>query len=137
MTRSVQIVRLLAAVTIAFASCSFVALYDGFAYIRYPYDHPNADGRYEPAGQTLGGFVIQSRPSAGEFVTAQRTHAYVVPLIGLLLGTTIIWRWPKFHVLIELVVASLWILACLWAGLVVIVWQIQNIPVFHGMRWHY
>jgi hypothetical protein len=137
MTRSVQVVRLLAAVVIALASCSFVVSYDKLAYIRYPFDHPNADGHYEPPGQTLGGFVLESRPSGAEFVTAHRTHAYVVPLIGLLLGIPIIWRWPKLPVLVELVVASLWIFAFLWAGLVLIVWQMQNIPIFHGMRWHY
>jgi hypothetical protein len=93
----------------------------------------DADG----PGQAFGGFVIESRPNAGEFVTAHRTHAYVVPLTGLLLGIIIIWRWPKLHVLIELVVASLWVLAFLWAGFVLIVWQVQNIPIFHGMRWHY
>jgi hypothetical protein len=60
-----------------------------------------------------------------------------VPVIGLLLGITIIWRWPKLDVLMELVVACLWVLAFLWAGFVLIVWQMQNIPIFHGMRWHY
>jgi hypothetical protein len=39
--------------------------------------------------------------------------------------------------LIELVVASLWVLGFLWAGFVLVVWQLQNIPIFHGSRWHY
>lgn len=78
-----------------------------------------------------------NRPPLSEIITAHRTHAYFVPFIGLLLGGIIIWRWPTFHVLIELVIAVLWILAFLWAALVLIVWQIQNIPLFHGMRWHY
>lgn len=137
MTRSVQLIRLLAAVVIACAACSFVAYYDGLAYVRYHFDHPNADGHRESPDDAFGRFVIASRPNAGVFVTAHRTHAYVVPLTGLLLGIIIIWRWPKLHVLIELVVASLWVLAFLWAGVVLIVWQMQNIPLFHSMRWHY
>jgi len=136
-TRSVQLVRLLAAVAIGLASCSFVGLYDGLAYVRYPFDHPNSDGHRERPDQAFGKFVLESRPSGSEFVTAHCTHAYVVPVIGLLLGITIIWRWPKLDVLMELVVACLWVLAFLWAGFVLIVWQMQNIPIFHGMRWHY
>ena len=137
MTRSVQLIRLLAAVVIAFAACSFVAWYDGLAYIRYPFDHPNADGHRESADAFSGFILDESRPSGGEFVTAHRTHAYAVPLAGLILGSIIIWRWPTLHVLFELVVAALWVLAFLWAGFVLIVWQMQNIPIFHGMRWHY
>ena len=137
MTRSVQLVRLLAAVVIACAACWFVVYYDGFAYARYPFDHPNADAHREPPDDAFGKFVITSRSNGGEFITAHCTHAYVVPLAGLLLGIIIIWRWPQLHVLIELVVASLWVLAFLWVGLVLIVWQMQNIPLFHSMRFHY
>ncbi len=137
MTRSVQLVRLLAAVVIACAACLFVVSYDNFAYIRYSFDHPDADGHREPPDNAFSKLVLESRSNACVFITAHRTHAYAVPLAGLLLGIIIIWRWPQLHVLLELVVASLWILAFLWAGVVLISWQIQNIPIFHGMRWHY
>lgn len=137
MTRSVQLVRLSAAVVTALAACWFVTLYDRAAYTRYPFDHPDADGHREPPGEAFGEFVIASRVQAGEFITAHRAHAYVVPLAGLLLGITVVWRWPDRQMLIELIVAILWVLAFLWAGAVLIVWQLQNTPVFHGMRWHY
>ena len=137
MTRGVQLIRLLAAVVIAFAACEFVRIYDSASYTRYPFDHPNADGHTETPGEAFGKFILESRPYVGEFVTAHRAHAFVVPFAGLLLGITIIWRWPKREVLVELVVASLRVLAILWAGLILIIWQIQNIPIFHGMRWHY
>ena len=91
----------------------------------------------ERPGEAFGTFVLASRMSGGEFVTAHRAHAFVIPIAGLLLGITIIWRWPKLDVLVELVVAVLWVLAFLWAGFVLIIWQVQNIPMFHGMRWHY
>jgi hypothetical protein len=136
-TRGVQLIRLLAAVVIALAACSFVAIYDQASYTRYPFDHPSADGHMERPGEAFGTFVLASRMSGGEFVTAHRAHAFVIPIAGLLLGITIIWRWPKLDVLVELVVAVLWVLAFLWAGFVLIIWQVQNIPMFHGMRWHY
>lgn len=122
-TRSVELVRLLAAVMIALASCLFVAAYNDLAENRFPFDHP---------GQTL-----QARPDLGEFVTVHRHHAYAIPVAGLLLGSVIIWRWPKSKVLIELVVQTLWLLAFMWAGSVLLLWQIQNIPVFSAMHWHY
>jgi hypothetical protein len=122
-TRSVEVVRLLAAVVIALASCIFVAAYNGYAETRFPFDHP---------GETL-----TARPVIGEFVAVHGKHAYVVPVAGLLLGTLVIWRWPTSHVLIELVVLVLWILAFIWAGVVLIVWQVQNIPIFTHMQFHY
>ena len=122
-TRSVELVRLLAAVLIGLAACSFVASYNDLAEIRFGFDHP---------GQTL-----TARPAIGEFVTAHEQHAYALPVVGLLLGSLIIWRWPKAKVLIELVVQTLWLLAFIWAGLVLLLWQVQNIPVFKAMQWHY
>jgi hypothetical protein len=137
MVRSVQITRLLAAVAIAASACLFVKLYDGLAYVRYPFDHPEADGYRVPPEDAFGRFEIVNRPYAAKFVTAHRTHAFMVPLVGLLLGVIVIWRWPDRPVLIELVVASLWVLAFLWAWFVLVVWQLQNMPIFHGSRWHY
>jgi hypothetical protein len=137
MTRAVQLVRLLAGVVIACGACWFVVYYDSLAYIRYLFDHPNAEGHREPPDDASGRFVIVNRPPVAKFVTAHRAHAYVVPFVGLLLGILIILRWPKLYVLTELVAASLWILAFLWAGLVLIVWQVQNTPIIHGMRLHY
>ena len=122
-TRSVELVRLLAAVMIGLASCLFVAAYNNLAETRFPFDHP---------GQTL-----RARPDLGVFVTVHRHHAYVIPVAGLLLGSVIIWRWPKSKVLIELVIQTLWLLAFTWAGIVLLLWQIQNIPIFSAMRWHY
>jgi hypothetical protein len=122
-TRSVEVVRLLAAVVIGLASCFFVAAYDGMAEIRFRHDHP---------GQEL-----RARSVSGEFVTAHRQHAYAIPVVGFLLGCLIIRRRPKSKVWIELVVQTLWILAFMWACFVLIIWQVQNIPIFSGGRWHY
>ena len=81
MTHSVQLIRLLAAVVIACAACSFVACYDSLAYIRYPFDHPNADGHREPPGQAFGGFVWAAVCPLG---IALRATAMRPPLVGAL-----------------------------------------------------
>ena len=101
-TRSVELVRLLAAVMIGLASCLFVAAYNNLAENRFTFDHP---------GQTL-----QARTNLGVFVTVHQHHAYAIPVSGLLLGSVIIWRRPKSKVLIELVVQTLWLLAFMWAA---------------------
>jgi hypothetical protein len=122
MPRSVQVVRLLAAVAIAHAACWFAVFYDGVSRIRFQFDHPRD-------------MVIGSR--FGEFVAVHGTHAHAVPLLTLLVGILIIWRWPKSQALMEALVSSLWILSLVWAGLILINWQVQNIPTFSGMRLHY
>jgi uncharacterized membrane protein len=70
-------------------------------------------------------------------MTEHRKHAYAAPIVGLLLGSLIIWRWPDRPALLEVVVSALWILSLVWVGCALLLWQMQNIPVFHGMRWHY
>ena len=133
MTRSIQLVRLLASVTVALGACLFVVLYDQFSYIRYPFDHPDAEGHLAAPHQ----FILANRPPGSEFLTAHRAHAYVVPIVGLLIGILVIWRWSQFPALAELVVSAMWVLAFLWAGFAIVMWQVQNVPLFHGMRFHW
>jgi hypothetical protein len=118
---------------IALAACWFVTLYDQLSHIRYPFDHPDAEGYRTSTNE----FIMDNQSQAGRFITAHRTHAYTVPIAGLLAGIVILWRWPKLHVLIELDVIAMWLLGLFWAGCTLIVWQMQNIPIFHGMRFHY
>ncbi len=124
MTRSVQLIRLLTSVLIAFAACTFVVRYDRISAERYIYDHPRADGHWEG-----GEFVIGSN-SIGvcELIRAHRAHAYAAPLAGLVLGILFIWRWPQFPALAELIGSAMLVLAIVWAGFVLLSWQFQNIP---------
>lgn len=133
MTRSVQLIRLLASVSIAFGACWFVTRYDQFSKIRYLFDHPDAEGRRTSPND----FTMDNHSVAGRFITAHRTHAYAVPIAGLLAGVAIIWRWPKLHALIELDVCAMWVLGLFWAAYTLLVWQMQNIPLFTGMRFRY
>jgi hypothetical protein len=133
MSRSVQFIRLVASALIAFAACFFVVAYDRTTTIRYPFDHPHADGYWTESGN----FVMSGRIGGLEFVSEYCKYAYVVPLIGLTLGALVISRSPNRHALTELIVSGMWVLSLIWVGFVVIMWQCQNIPVFHGMQWHY
>jgi hypothetical protein len=133
MTRSVQLIRLLTSVTIATASCWFVAAYDEFSRIRYTFDHRDFDGYRTESGEV----VLSSQASGGAFIATHRNHAYAVPLVGLLFGFVVLWRWQTRHALIELIISAMWVLGLVWAGFALVMWQMQNIPLFHGMRWHY
>lgn len=132
MTRIVQLIRLLASVVILLAACTFVVLYDRVATMRYPYDHPNTVGHWKG-----GEFVLENRAHVCEFITAHRTHAYAAPLAGLLLGIVFIWRWPQFPALVELVISAMLVLALVWAGLVLVTWQLQNIPQIAHLQLYY
>jgi hypothetical protein len=122
MTRHAEIIRLLTAVMIGLMACLFVMRYDDLSHVRFRFDHPEED---------------MTPTHLSEFVKAHSRHAFAVPVVGLLLGSLVLWRWPNSHALVELILSLLWILAFLWVGLVLILWQVQNIPLFSGMRFHY
>ena len=73
MTRNVQVIKLLAAVSIAIAACLFVATYDDLSHTRFRFDHP--------------GDTLTARPPAAEFVTGHRIHAFAVPLESVAAGS--------------------------------------------------
>ena len=133
MTRSDQIIRLLASVVIAIAACTFVAVYDSMSTVRYQFDHPNADGHWTEQRE----FVLDHLLSGAEFTTTRHAYAYAIPVAGLLIGALFMWRWQQFPALIEVVIAAMWIFAAVWAAYVLLAWEAQNIPMYHGNRWHY
>lgn len=122
MTRTVQSIRLLAAVAVTIAACWFVQTYDGASRVRFQFDHPR---------ETLVGTPL------GRFIVDYGAYAYALPLAALPIGGLAIWRRPYSGALIEAIVSILWVLAFVWAGLVLVIWQFQNIPVFYGGQLHY
>ena len=80
---------------------------------------------------------MQNRMNGVALIATHRIHAFAVPIVGLLLGILIIWRWPKRQVPTEVLVSVMWVLSLVWVGFVLLMWQTQNIPIFHGMRGHY
>ncbi len=122
MTRSVQLTRLLTSVVISLATCWFVVAYHNASRIRLKFDHPDAQA---------GGSDFSM------FVTTNGAYAYVVPVVAFFVGILVIWRWPNSHVLIETIISILWVLAFVWVALILLVWQMNNVPIFHGMRANY
>jgi hypothetical protein len=120
--RSVQLVRLYAAVGVAVAACWFVVRYDFFARAQFEFDHP---------GERLTEMRIT------EFIAAHAVNAYAVPIAAFVVGVLILYFRPNSPVLLELLMSSLWVLAFAWVLCIILVWQMQNVPIFSGMRWHY
>ncbi len=117
-SRNKQLVRLLAAVV----ACWFVVRYDYLARARFGFDHP-------------GERLTEARIT--EFIALYAAHAYAVPVAALVVGVLILYFRPNSPVLIELIVSSLWVLAFTWVVVVVLVWQMQNVPMITGGKWHY
>ena len=122
MNRRVQIVRLMASVVVSLAACRFVVFYSGFSHIRFQFDHPDAGITWIPLTA---------------FVTEHGGVMYAVPIGALFVGLLLIWRRPNWSATFEVPVSTIWVLSLIWAGLSLIAWQMQNIPVFSGMRLHY
>jgi hypothetical protein len=119
---TVEFVRLLGAVIIGLMACWFVVVYDRTAYLRYQFDHSVSKPRMSNLCQ---------------FETDYNRCAFAVPVIGLALGCVFAWVWPRSKVMLEVVIQLLWLLALAWAALVLLIWEVQNIPVFSAMRWQY
>ena len=122
MTRGVQIVRLLAAVVISLAACTFAIAYNHVSADRYTFDHPGA-------GRKMTDF--------NDFVSTRGHLACIVPCVAFVVGIVAILRWPKLPVIIELIVSALWISAFIWVGLNLIFWQLENIPLIMHMQTFY
>jgi hypothetical protein len=122
MTRAILIVRLLAAVVVSLASCKLVNVYAQISYIRLKFDHA-AD--------------VDWLTPINAFVLCNGGYVYAFPCALLLVGMAIIWRSRKANVWGDLVCSMLWIFAFVWFGFTILAWQVQNVPIFHGMRAHY
>jgi hypothetical protein len=121
-SRNVQLVRLIAAVTVAIIACWFVVRYDFYSRTRFEFDHP---------GQRLTEMRIT------KLIASHGDHAYAVPIAALVVGVLVLYLRPNSPVFIELLVSSLWVFAFAWVGYIILIWQDQNIPMFSGMKWHY
>ena len=115
-----QFVRLLAAIVVSGIAGLFVLEYSRFSRLRFEYEHP-------------GGHLIH----ATEFLASSAWIGFVVPLIALLLGTGALRLSKGSAVLFEVVMAFTWALSFFWICFGILSWQIQNVPVFSHMEWHF
>ena len=116
----VYLVRLATAVMVSAATCFFVSAYSRMAHFRFLSDHPE------------GSFI-----NATEFLTQKGWLGYTLPAVAFLIGCWALRRVGRSPVLIEVVIASTWFLSLVWVGYCLLMWEVQNCPVFSHMRFHY
>jgi len=115
-----NLVRLLGAVAVSVAVCFFVSVYSSMAHFRFLCDHPEG-----------------SFSQITEFLTRRGWVAYIVPALALLLGCWALRRAGHSPVWFEVVIAGTWFLSLAWFGYCLLMWEIQNCPVFSHMQFHY
>jgi hypothetical protein len=115
-----HLVRLLAAVAVSAAGCFFVTAYSSLSHFRFRYEHPEG-----------------SFSRATEFLSQMGWVGYAVPAIALLAGILALRRVEVSDVLIEIIIASTWLLSLVWFGSCLLFWEAQNIPVFSHMQFHF
>ena len=115
----VQLTRLLSAVVLSVAACFFVVTYTRFSHFRFRFEHPGA--------QLMKGCV---------FIVHYSVVAYVIPIIALLAGIVAL-RARNSIVIFEVILAVTWVLSLGWAGLCLLLWQSQNVPMFSHMELHF
>ena len=120
MNTKVNLVRLLAAVAVSIAACSFVSTYSRMAHFRFLSEHPEG-----------------SFSRATEFLTQTGWVGYMVPAAALLFGLLALWRASASPVLVELVIAGTWFLSLVWFGSCLLFWEVQNCPIFSHGQFHF
>jgi hypothetical protein len=115
-----NLVRLLAAVLGAAASAWFVVLYTRFSRFRFEFEHQG--------GQLT---AINTEMSAyGDWL-------FALPSLAFALGLWLLITQPAAATAFEVVLAATWLLAFTLALFCVLSWQVQNVPTFSHMEWHF
>jgi hypothetical protein len=115
-----NLVRLIAVVTALVASAWFVVVYTRFADFLFRFEHEG--GRLSRITEILVGY--------GSWL-------YVLAPLFLFLGLFLLLRRPQAVTTLEVVLSLGWLLALGASGLCILAWQVQNVPVFSRMEWHW
>jgi len=102
------------------ASAWFVVTYTRRSHLRFKFEHE---------GGMLIGFNEVLVPYCG--------WLYLLPVVALPIGLWLIWRRPQATATLEVLLSASWLLALGLAGFCVLIWQVQNVPTFSHMEWHY
>lgn len=116
----VNLVRLIAAVVALIASVWFVGAYTRFSHFRFKFEHE-------------GGQLI----AINEILVPYAGWLYVLPSVALPVGLWLICRHPKAGALLEILLSVVWLLAFGLAVFCILIWQVQNVPTFSHMEWHF
>jgi hypothetical protein len=115
-----NLVRLIAAVMGMTASVWFVVTYTDMSYSRFKFEHE-------------GGRLI----AINEVLVPYGSWLYLWPAIVLPIGLWLIYRRPNASATLEIVLSGTWLLALALAGFCILIWQVQNVPTFSHMEWHF
>src|SRR5687768_8805654 len=113
-------VRLLAAVLGSAASAWFVVLYTRFSRFRFEFEHE-------------GGMLTAINTE----MSAYGHWLFALPTLAFALGVWLLVVRPAAATAFEVVVSVTWLLAFTLALFCILSWQVQNIPTFSHMQWHF
>ena len=113
-------IKLVSAALASVAACFFVVIYSWASRWRWAYEQPGA--------QMISGT---------QFLVTYGNMAFVFPVSTFLLGIYLLILRPDRRLAFEATVATTWLLSLVWAGGCLLLWQIQYVPIFTRMHWHY
>ncbi|MCL4177149.1 MAG: hypothetical protein KJ072_05330 [Verrucomicrobia bacterium] len=116
----VNLVRLIAAVVGLIASVWFVGAYTHFSHLRFKFEHE-------------GGQLI----AINEILVPYAAWLYVLPTVALPIGLWLVCRRPQAGAALEILLSFVWLLALGLTGFCILIWQVQNVPTFSHMEWHF
>jgi hypothetical protein len=121
MSSSSQTIRLTASIVFSALSAWFVVIYTRMSFIRFESDHADYQG------------LIR----VNDFMVRHSHIGWLIPVGAAACAVLATRSGARREVLQELIIQIVWIAALAWAALPLLFWQVQNIPIVSGGRWHY
>ena|SRR5438046_7407877 len=115
-----NLVRLIASVIGSTASVWFVVAYTRFSHFRFKFEHE-------------GGQLN----AINEVLVPHASWLYLLPVVALPIGLWLICCRPQATATFEILLSAIWLLSLGIAGFCVLIWQVQNVPTFSHMEWHF
>ncbi len=115
-----NLVRMITAVIVLTGSVWFVANYTRFSHFRFNFEHKD-------------GHLI----AITELLVLYCQWLYLLPLVILSIGLWLIYFRSQAATALEILISGTWLFALGLAGFCVLIWQVQNVPMFSHMEWHY
>ncbi|MCX5674014.1 MAG: hypothetical protein NTX87_03305 [Planctomycetota bacterium] len=112
--------RLFAAVLGSAGSVWFVVVYSTYSHIRFKFDHEG------------GNLMLVSHAFLDH-----GNWLFLLPVLALPIGFWLVRSRPQATVTFEILLSVIWLLSLALAAFCLLMWQVQNIPIFSHMEWHY
>ena len=118
MDRPVQTVRLIGVVLMSSVAVLFVHYYGQWVRNELEFEHEAIE-----------------LTAACQFLSDYGRVGLALPVLMAAVGGFAIVK--KRRLLHEIALASTCVLSVAWVLFTIVAWQVERIPIFHGMRWHY